>query len=343
FSSFATSDVFPSSVSSRTSTHSRRSIRRPRNPSGTTGRRRRSAGPRWSRDPRHPVATGCADWELPVRAAVHARHPGAPVSGAVVARAPARICSHAFTIACARHDIHGTCLAVPLRNSAMANEGEYRTHIMDGAERRFRDLVHGVDAIVWEADAASLACTFGSQRAEELVGYRIERWLGAPDFGGEFLDARDRDRVLAHYAEALTADRPLEHEFRANTADRRQVWLRDRVHPAEHGRVRGLMIDVTEHKRLEQERDELLLREQVARNEMETAAEIVQRLETITEAALSDLSEERLLRRVLERIRDVLEADNTLLLLPTDDGRQLRLVAAVGVEVDEDVRIPIAE
>jgi PAS domain S-box-containing protein len=225
----------------------------------------------------------------------------------------------------------------------MTYDAEHRNQEMNGAERRFRDLVHGVDAIVWEADAASLACTFVSQRAEELLGYPIERWLGAPDFWGELLDARDRDRVLAHYAAALTADRPREHEFRANTADGRQVWLRDRVHPAEHGRLRGLMIDVTEHKRLEQERDELLLREQVARNEMETAAETVQRLETITEAALSDLSQEHLLRRVLERIRDVLEADSTMLLLPTEDGQHLRLAGAVGLEVDEDVRVPIAE
>ena len=225
----------------------------------------------------------------------------------------------------------------------MTYERQGSTGSMDAAERRFRDLVHGVDAIVWEADAASLACTFVSQRAEELLGYPIERWLGAPEFWTEMVDGRDRDRVLAHYAEALTATRPIEHEFRANTADGRQIWLRDRVHPAERGRLRGLMIDVTEHKRLEQERDELLLREQVARAEMETAAETVQRLETITEAALSDLSQERMLRRVLERIRDVLEADYTLLLLPSDDGGDLRLVDAVGLDVDDDVRVPIAE
>src|SRR5207248_9915591 len=152
--------------------------------------------------------------------------------------------------------------------------------LMEAAKRRFRDLVHGVDAIVWAADAVSLACTFVSQRAEELLGYPIERWLGSTDIWTEIIDPRDRDRVLARYADALTAERPLEHEFRANTADGRQVWLRDRVHPAERGRLRGLMIDVTEHKRLEQERDELLL----------------------------------------ERIRDVLEADITLILLPTEDG-----------------------
>ena len=224
----------------------------------------------------------------------------------------------------------------------MTYDGEHHNRVIQSAERRFRDLVHGVDAIVWEADAASLACTFVSQRAEELLGYPIERWLGAPDFWGEIVDPRDRERVLARYGEALTADRPLEHEFRAYTADGRQVWLRDRVHPADRGRLRGLMIDVTEHKRLEQERDELLLREQMARNEMESAAEMVQRLETITEAALTDLSQEQLLRRVLERIRDVLEADTTLILLPTDDGEYLRLVGAVGLEGDDDVRVPMA-
>ena len=224
----------------------------------------------------------------------------------------------------------------------MTCDGEHHNRVIQSAERRFRDLVHGVDAIVWEADAASLACTFVSQRAEELLGYPIERWLGAPDFWGEIVDPRDRERVLARYGEALTADRPLEHEFRAHTADGRQVWLRDRVHPADRGRLRGLMIDVTEHKRLEQERDELLRREQMARNEMESAAEMVQRLETITEAALTDLSQEQLLRRVLERIRDVLEADTTLILLPTDDGEYLRLVGAVGLEGDDDVRVPMA-
>jgi PAS domain S-box-containing protein len=224
----------------------------------------------------------------------------------------------------------------------MSHDADRRTGIVESAERRFRDLVHGVDAIVWEADAASLACTFVSQRAEELLGYPIERWLGAPDFWSELVDPRDRDRVLARYGEALTANRPLEHEFRVTTADGRSLWLRDRVHPAEHGRLRGLMIDVTEHKRLEQERDELLLREQVARNEMESAAEMVQRLETITEAALADLSQERLLRRVLERIRDVLEADSTLILLPTDNGEHLRLVSAVGLEADDTLRVPMA-
>jgi len=218
-------------------------------------------------------------------------------------------------------------LRFPLHDMVPIHDDARQDRLKHTAERRFRDLVHGVDAIVWEADATSLACTFVSQRAEDLLGYPIERWLGATAFWGEIVDARDRDRVLARYGEALTAERPLEHEFRVTTADGRQIWLRDRVHLADRGRLRGIMIDVTEHRRLQAERDELLMREQVARNEMESAAEMVQRLETITEAALSDLSQEHLLRRVLERIRDVLEADGALILLPTEDGEGLRVTA----------------
>src|SRR5262249_52837411 len=37
------------------------------------------------------------------------------------------------------------------------------------SEERFRDLVQGLDAIVWEADAATLRYSFVSQRAETIL------------------------------------------------------------------------------------------------------------------------------------------------------------------------------
>jgi len=39
--------------------------------------------------------------------------------------------------------------------------------------QRFRNLVHKLDAIVWEADATTMQFSFISQRAEELLGYSI--------------------------------------------------------------------------------------------------------------------------------------------------------------------------
>ncbi|HEX3178573.1 MAG TPA: GAF domain-containing protein [Methylomirabilota bacterium] len=211
------------------------------------------------------------------------------------------------------------------------------------AERRFRDLVHDVDGIVWELEPATQRFTFVSRRAEELLGHPIERWLAARDFSSTLIDARDRERAHAAYADAARGAGVVDHEFRATAADGRIVWLRDRVHRTESGRLRGLMVDVTEQKRLEQERDELLLREQMARAEVEAAVGMVQRLWSITEAALTHRSLDELVKTILERIRDVVEADTTVILLPTDDGAHLAVAGAIGLEPDLTValRVPI--
>lgn len=215
----------------------------------------------------------------------------------------------------------------------------------DPAEHRFRDLIHEVDGIVWELEPVTRRYTFVSRRAEELLGYPIERWLAAQDFWSTLIDPRDRERAQAAYVEAAQSGRVVEHEFRASRADGGVMWLRDRVHRAESGRLRGLMVDVTEQKRLEHERDELLAREQVARAEVEATVAMVQRLEAVTEAALAHRSLDQLLRSVLERIQAVVEADTMVILLPTEDGAHLTMAHAVGLAagVGGDVRVPIGQ
>lgn len=205
--------------------------------------------------------------------------------------------------------------------------------------------MHEVDGIVWELEPSTQRFTFVNRRAEELLGYPIERWLAAQDFRATLIDPRDRERAQAAYDEATRGHRVIEHEFRATAADGSVVWLRDRVHRAESGRLRGLMVDVTEQKRLEHERAELLLREQEARAEVEAAVDMVQRLQSITEAALAPRSLDQLLRGVVERIHDVVEADTTVILLPTEDGTHLTLAHAVGLAAGagRDLRVPIGE
>jgi len=219
------------------------------------------------------------------------------------------------------------------------------SHFDVSAERRFRDLVHEVDGIVWELEPATQRFTFVNRRAEELLGYPVEQWLAAQDFRATLIDARDRERAQAAYDEATRGHRVIDHEFRATAADGTVVWLRDRVHRTESGRLRGLMVDVTEQKRLEEERDQRLLREQEARAEVEAAVDMVQRLQAITEAALAPRSLDQLLRGVVERIHDVVEADTTVILLPTEDGAHLMIAHAIGLAdgVGRDLRIPIGE
>ena len=45
------------------------------------------------------------------------------------------------------------------------------------AERRFRGIVEGVSAVVWEGDATSLRCSYVSPQAEMMFGHPVEEWI----------------------------------------------------------------------------------------------------------------------------------------------------------------------
>lgn len=124
------------------------------------------------------------------------------------------------------------------------------------AEQRYRDLVNSVDAVVWEAEPETLRFSFVSNRAESLLGYPVADWLASPDFWPRLIHPDDREQTLARCREAAAQGRSQDLEYRVRTADGQVVWLRDLMdvqqatngHPA---RLRGLMVDVTERKRVE--------------------------------------------------------------------------------------------
>jgi PAS domain S-box-containing protein len=127
----------------------------------------------------------------------------------------------------------------------------------EAAQQRYQQLVDGLDAIVWEADARRSRFTFMSRRAEQILGYPVERWLGQPDFWVGVVHPDDRDWAVtlthAHTAECRDHD----FEYRAVTATGRELWLRDLVYVVRGAdgkaeRLRGIMVDVTERRHAEQ-------------------------------------------------------------------------------------------
>ena len=127
------------------------------------------------------------------------------------------------------------------------------------SERRYRDLVQGLDAIVWEADAVSLRFSFVSQRAEALLGYPVAQWLAEPDFWATHLHPDDQERTMARRRAATAEGKDHEDEYRMVAADGGVFWFRDIrrvVKDPEAGQVRqlrGVMVDITERKRAEEE------------------------------------------------------------------------------------------
>jgi len=125
------------------------------------------------------------------------------------------------------------------------------------SEQRFQDLVQGLDAIVWEADASTLRFSFVSQRAQTVFGFPTDRWLDEPDFFSKRIHPEDRPKVMSKCRAALARGEDHELEYRALTATGEIVWLRDIVHvvpdaPGNAGQLRGLTVDLTELKRADE-------------------------------------------------------------------------------------------
>ena len=91
--------------------------------------------------------------------------------------------------------------------------------------------------------------------------------------------------------------------------------------------------------------ERLVVLEQVTRAEAERWAQRLRDLQRVTDTALANLKLDDLLRELIGRVREVLDADTVVILLLTDDGREVAVRAALGLEeeVTEGIRIPVGQ
>ncbi|HKT23617.1 MAG TPA: PAS domain S-box protein [Candidatus Sulfotelmatobacter sp.] len=117
-------------------------------------------------------------------------------------------------------------------------------------------ILNSLDAIIWEADARTFQFRFVSPQAERILGFPAEQWIAEPDFWRKHTHPDDVEWCAAFCRDCTT--RGVDHvfEYRMVGADDRVVWLRDVVtvvsEPGEHLVLRGLMLDITERKRAEE-------------------------------------------------------------------------------------------
>jgi PAS domain S-box-containing protein len=127
--------------------------------------------------------------------------------------------------------------------------------------RRVRSLIADLDAIVWEADARSFEWLFVSEGAAEILGHSPQDWLASPTFWADHLHADDRERAVGTFITAATHGTSFDMEYRIVARDGSTVWLRDLGHVVRDTegrphRVRGLMVEITQTKLLEEQRSE---------------------------------------------------------------------------------------
>ncbi|MCC9654998.1 PAS domain S-box protein [Rhodopirellula halodulae] len=215
----------------------------------------------------------------------------------------------------------------------------------ESAREKYQNLVNGLDAIVWEADANTWEFSFVSERAEQILGYPIQRWLADPGFWPSIIHPDDRQHSIALCQNATRQCQDHDFEYRAITRDGRTVWLRDIVyvtsddegHPSH---LRGVMVDISARKELEQElrqRAEQLAEMDARKNEFLAvlAHELRNPLAPVSNAAeLLPLCKENP-QEVME-IAEILQAQSSQLVRLIDDLMDLSRITRGKIQLQKE-------
>src|SRR5712671_2856483 len=148
-----------------------------------------------------------------------------------------------------------------------------QTQALRESDARYQALMKASAQIVWTTDASG-AVVEDSPSWREFTGQTYEQWKG---FGWlDVFHPDDRERVAEKWRRTVAERTPLEIEYRIRHTGGDWRWTVARVVPVLNpdGSVRewiGSNTDITELKRADEEREELLAREHQARQEAETA------------------------------------------------------------------------
>nr|WP_237741488.1 PAS domain S-box protein [Anabaena sp. PCC 7108] len=145
------------------------------------------------------------------------------------------------------------------------------------SEERFRKLTEKVRVIPWEADPNTGNFTYVGPQTEEILGYSLTNWY-KENFWAEHIYPEDQESAIQYFLNCSLSLDNYEFEYRMLAADGRIVWLYEIVNVLRDENrpqlLHGFMIDITERKLAEQEREKLLEREQAARAEAEAVNRI---------------------------------------------------------------------
>jgi two-component system cell cycle sensor histidine kinase/response regulator CckA len=139
-------------------------------------------------------------------------------------------------------------------------EGRRATAALREAEARYRQLVEEVPAISYVAEAGAQGpFLYVSPQVQTILGYKPEECVSDPQFWWEHLNPEDHPIALME--DQWEDNRVFQVEYRMRRQDGREVWIRDEAliyRDATTGKrlTRGLMIDITEQKRIDEARRE---------------------------------------------------------------------------------------
>ncbi|MFZ3266994.1 MAG: ATP-binding protein [Terriglobales bacterium] len=148
---------------------------------------------------------------------------------------------------------HATHLA------ALAIERDRDKTQLRAAEDRYRTLVESLPAITYIAELGSLGpWHYVSPQIQSILGFSAQDWLKDPSNWMNHIHPEDREIALAAETEFQETKKLFKAEYRMFASDGRVLWFRDeavllRTADDRALLMQGVLYDITEHKRLEEQ------------------------------------------------------------------------------------------
>ncbi|HEY3027935.1 MAG TPA: MASE1 domain-containing protein [Pyrinomonadaceae bacterium] len=154
---------------------------------------------------------------------------------------------------------------------------------VDTERQRLNNIVANVPGVVWEAwghpDGAGQRINYVSDYVETMLGYSVDEWLATPNFWLSIVHPEDREQAARAAAATFASGKKGTNQFRWVAKDGRVLWVEAQSvavcnEQGEPVGMRGVTMDITEQKLVDEERAKLLQLEHAARNEAEEANRI---------------------------------------------------------------------
>jgi PAS domain S-box-containing protein len=131
-----------------------------------------------------------------------------------------------------------------------------------GGLRRVLDVLGDDHTVVWEAETEPGLFTSVTNTVEGLLGYSPREWVDDPLSWLARVHPDDRDRVTEAWTRAAEGERlDIEYRFAKKDGSEARLWHIGQLVPATvrpKTKLRGMIVDVTERRRLELEQVEAL-------------------------------------------------------------------------------------
>lgn len=126
------------------------------------------------------------------------------------------------------------------------------------SKSKYERLIQSLNSIIWEANPETFQFSYISPKVEQILGYTTQEWC-TYSFWEDHIHPDDRQMTVNKCQTETQRGNDHILEYRLIDADNNIVWIKDIISViTQNGKpisLRGLMIDVTEQKIAEQERD----------------------------------------------------------------------------------------